>query len=66
VGSRSIIVGEFRAADLGSDIDSVVSFPVVPVYDKLGGEEEERDDDEDTGDQPSNICIHIIGRADVT
>jgi hypothetical protein len=66
VGSRSITVGDIRAADLGSDIDSVVSFTVVPVYDELGGEEEEGDDDEDTGDQPSNICIHIIGRAGVT
>lgn len=51
---------------MGSDIDSVVSFTVVPVYDEIGSEEEEGDDEENTDDQPSNICIHIIGRAGVT
>jgi hypothetical protein len=61
-----LLTWNIQAADLGSDIDSVVSFTVVPVYDEIGGEEEEGDDDEDTGDQPSNICIHIIGRAVVT
>lgn len=66
VEGQSITVENIQAADLGSDIDSVVSFTVVPVYDEIGGEEEEGDDDEDTGDQPSNICIHIIGRAVVT
>ena len=59
-------VGNIQAADLGSDIDSVVSFTVVPVYDDIGGEEEEGDDEEDADDQPSNICIHIIGRSGVT
>ncbi len=39
---------------------------LIPVYDELGGEEEDGDDDEDIGDQPSNICIHIIGRSEVT
>jgi hypothetical protein len=63
---QSITVENIQAADLGSDIDSVVSFTVVPVYDEIGSEEEEGDDDEDTDDQPSNICIHIIGRAVVT
>jgi hypothetical protein len=66
VEGQSITAGNIQAADLGSDIDSVVSFTVVPVYDEIGGEEEEGDDDEDTGDKPSNICIHIIGRAGVT
>lgn len=63
---QSITVGNIQAANLGSDIDSVVSFTVVPVYDELGGQEEDRDGDEDSGDQPSNICIHIIGRSGVT
>jgi hypothetical protein len=63
---QSITVGNIQAADLGSDIDSVVSFTVVPVYDEIGGEEEDGDDDEETGDQPSNICIHVIGRSGVT
>lgn len=66
VEGPSITVGNIQAADLGSDIDSVVSFTVVPLYDELGGEEEEGDDNEDTGDRPSSICIHIIGRAGVT
>jgi hypothetical protein len=69
VEGRSITVENIQATDLGSDVDSVVSFTVVPVYDEVGGEEEEGgggDDDEDTGNQPSNICIHIIGRAGVT
>ena len=66
VKGQSITAENIQAADLGSDIDSVVSFTVVPVYDELGGEEEEGDDDAETGDQPSNICIHIIGRAGVT
>jgi hypothetical protein len=63
---QSITVENIQAADLGSDIDSVVSFTGVPVYDEIGSEEEEGDDDEDIDDQPSNICIHIIGRAVVT
>ena len=63
---QSITVGNIQAANLGSDIDSLVSFTVVPVYDELGGQEEDGDDDEDSGDQPSNICIHIIGRSGVT
>ena len=66
VGGQSITVENIQAADLGSDIDSVVSFTVVPVYDEIGGEEEEGDDEEDADDQPSNICIHIIGRSGVT
>jgi hypothetical protein len=66
VVGQSISVGNIQAADLGSDIDSVVSFTVVPVYDEIGGEEEEGDDEEDADDQPSNICIHIIGRSGVT
>jgi hypothetical protein len=66
VEGQSITVENIQAADLGSDIDSVVSFTMVPVYDEIVGEEEVGDNDEDTGDQPSNICIHIIGRAVVT
>jgi hypothetical protein len=66
VGGQSITVGNIQAADLGSDIDSVVSFTVVPVYDEIGGEEEEGDDEGEADDQPSNICIHIIGRSGVT
>ena len=66
VGGQSITVGNIQATDLGSDIDSVVSFTMVPVYDEIGGEEEEGDDEEDADDQPSNICIHIIGRSGVT
>lgn len=50
VEGQSITVGNIQAADLGSDIDSVVSFTVVPVYDEIGS---------------ANICIHIIGRAGV-
>ena len=49
---QSITVGNIQTAGLSSDIDSVVSFTVVPVYGELGGEEEDGDDDEDTGDQP--------------
>lgn len=66
VEGQSITVGNIQAAGLGSDIDSVVSFTVVPVYDEIGSEEEEGDDEENTDDQPLNICIHIIGRAGVT
>jgi hypothetical protein len=43
VEGQSITVENLRAADLGSDIDSVVSFTAVPVYDVIGGEEEEGD-----------------------
>ena len=55
---QSITVGNIQTAGLGSDIDSVVSFTVVPVYGELGGEEEDGDDDEDTGDQ-QQISVFI-------
>jgi hypothetical protein len=69
VEGGSITVENIKATDLGSDIDSVVSFTMVPVYDKtevIGGGEGDGGDDEDDDDQPSNICIHVIGRAGIT
>ena len=67
VEDGSIIIENIKSTDLGSDIDSVVSFSVVPVYDDTGvigdgGDEGDEGDD----NQPSNICIHVIGRVSVT
>jgi hypothetical protein len=60
VEDGSITIENIKSTDLGSDIDSVVSFSVVPVYDDTEVIRDERDEGDDN--QPSNICIHVIGR----
>ena len=73
VEDGSITIENIKSTDLGSDIDSVVSFSVVPVYDDTEvirdeGDEGDEGNEGDEGDdnQPSNICIHVIGRVSVT
>ena len=56
-------VGYIKAADLGSDIDAVVSFSIIPVF---GEPEEGEEGEEDEDSQPTNICIHIIDRGGIT
>lgn len=64
VEGKSITIENIKAVDLGSDIDAVVSFTIDPVFGgtEVLGEQEEEDED----NQPTNICIHIVGRAGIT
>jgi hypothetical protein len=64
VEDGSIIIENIKSTDLGSDIDSVVSFSVIPVYDDTELIRDEEDEGDDN--RPSNICIQVIRRVSVT
>jgi hypothetical protein len=63
VEDSSITIANIKSKDLGSDIDPVVSFSVVPVYDDTEVIRDEGDEGDECDDnQPSKICIHVFRR----